>query len=83
MIGGLLLYSIAQLYQWRYKNLGNLPHVMEQLEYKLANPGFAFDYQLINVDNYNGVGESEPSPYFFQVRNCNSLSHLKTALLTL
>jgi len=58
--------SISCLYKWRYKNLGDLPHVQEQLEYKLANPGFCFDYQLINVSDYNGVGESEPSAYFFQ-----------------
>ncbi|XP_021945490.1 RNA helicase aquarius [Folsomia candida] len=58
--------SIAQLFQWRYKKLGNLPHVASQPEYLLANPGFAYDYQLINVADFNGVGESEPSPYFFQ-----------------
>ncbi|CAG7823151.1 unnamed protein product [Allacma fusca] len=58
--------SISSLYKWRYKKLGDLPHVEQLQEYKIANPGFAFDYQLINVGEYNGVGESEPSAYFFQ-----------------
>lgn len=30
--------------------------------------GFVHDYQLINVEDFNGVGESEPIPYFYQVR---------------
>jgi len=59
--------SISSLYKWRYKKLGDLPHVETEFEFKFANPGFVFDYQLINVTGYNGVGESEPSPYFFQV----------------
>ncbi|XP_071832631.1 RNA helicase aquarius-like [Apostichopus japonicus] len=58
--------SIACLYNWRYKKLGNLPHITSLPEYKKANPGFGFDYQLINVDDFNGVGESEPNPYFYQ-----------------
>ena len=51
----------------RYKTLGDLPHVMEWPEYRVANPGFSFLYQLINVEDLNGVGESEPTPYFYQV----------------
>jgi len=58
--------SICSLYNWRYASLGNLPHVLEQPEYKLANAGFSFDYQLINVPDFNGVGESQPSPFFYQ-----------------
>ncbi|KFM82461.1 Intron-binding protein aquarius, partial [Stegodyphus mimosarum] len=58
--------SICELYRWRYKNLGNLPHVLNLPEYKMANAGFWFDYQLINVEDFNGVGESEPNPYFYQ-----------------
>ena len=33
----------------------------------MANPGFVHDYQIINVEDFNGVGESEPNPYFYQV----------------
>lgn len=59
--------SICELYRWRYKNLNNLPHVLETSEYLVSNAGFCFDYQLINVEDFNGVGESEPNPYFYQV----------------
>merc|ERR1719295_2279876 len=58
--------SICSLYNWRYKALGNLPHVLNHPDYKVANAGFSFDYQLINVPDFNGVGESQPSPFFYQ-----------------
>jgi len=61
--------SICSLYKWRYKKLEDLQHIFERDEYKKANPGFAHDYQLINVEDFKGVGESEPNPYFYQVRN--------------
>lgn len=72
--------SLCALYSWRYLSLGNLPHVMESREYILANGGFEFDYQLINVEDFNGVGETTPTPYFYQVskeiqhKNCISLA---------
>jgi intron-binding protein aquarius len=52
--------SIAQLYSWRYNKLDNL------VDFKLANAGLAFDYQFINVPDYKGVGESEPTPHWIQ-----------------
>merc|ERR1712223_937785 len=58
--------SICSLYNWRYKILGNLPHVLNQPSYLRANGGFSFDYQLINVPDFNGTGESSPSPFFYQ-----------------
>ena len=58
--------SLCSLYNWRYKKLGNLPHVSLWAEYRTANPGFFFDYQLVNVVDFNGVGESEPNPFFYQ-----------------
>ncbi|CAF1432066.1 unnamed protein product, partial [Didymodactylos carnosus] len=58
--------SICSLYNWRYKNLGNLDHVLQQNEYRTTNAGFVYDYQLINVENFNDIGESEPIPYFYQ-----------------
>jgi intron-binding protein aquarius len=60
--------SICSLYNWRYKNLGNLEHVLQQKEFKTTNAGFVYDYQLINVENFNDIGESEPIPYFYQVK---------------
>ena len=62
--------SLCQLYQWRYDNLGNLPHVLNSPEYQVANAGFHYDYQLINVEDYNGRGETQPNPYFYQVNIC-------------
>ncbi|CAB4062074.1 AQR [Lepeophtheirus salmonis] len=58
--------SLCSLYNWRYKSLGNLHHVLENNEYLNANGGFSFDYQLINVADFQGVGESQPSPFFYQ-----------------
>lgn len=58
--------SIAELYKWRYQNLENLPNVMTDPEYLYANAGFKYDYQFIDVGDYKGAGESQPSPHFFQ-----------------
>jgi len=58
--------SIAALYQWRYPKLGNLPHVEASPEFGAANAGFKYDYQFIDVPDYNGKGESEPTPHFVQ-----------------
>uniref|UniRef100_A0A7S3R311 Intron-binding protein aquarius n=1 Tax=Dunaliella tertiolecta TaxID=3047 RepID=A0A7S3R311_DUNTE len=58
--------SIAKLYNWRYRSLGDLPAVDLDPRFKAANPGLAFDYQFINVPNFLGKGEIEPTPYFYQ-----------------
>ncbi|CAG8959382.1 hypothetical protein HYFRA_00001280 [Hymenoscyphus fraxineus] len=58
--------SIAALYSWRYQNLGNLPLVSSLPEFQAANAGFKFDYQFIQVNDYKGKGESEPTPHFIQ-----------------
>lgn len=58
--------SLAKLYNWRYRSLGDLPSVTTSLTFLLANPGFAFEYQFIDVPDYQGTGESEPNPYFYQ-----------------
>ncbi|KAF9875627.1 intron-binding protein aquarius [Colletotrichum karsti] len=58
--------SIASLYQWRYPKLSNLPHVESEGEYLAANAGFKYDYQFINVPDYKGRGETEPTPHFVQ-----------------
>ena len=59
--------ELASLYNWRYKNLGDLKHVLENEEFKISNAGFLHNFQLINVPDFNGVGESTPSAYFYQV----------------
>ncbi|KAI9729699.1 MAG: hypothetical protein M1834_006650 [Cirrosporium novae-zelandiae] len=58
--------SIAELYKWRYHKLGNLPIVKTAPEFLRANAGFRYDYQFINVPDYKGAGEREPSPHFIQ-----------------
>ncbi|KAK0711544.1 P-loop containing nucleoside triphosphate hydrolase protein [Lasiosphaeris hirsuta] len=58
--------SIADLYRWRYPHLGDLPHTHVQKEFLTANAGFKFDYQFINVPDYRGKGETEPTPHFIQ-----------------
>lgn len=58
--------SIAKLYQWRYPNLGNLSHVESLPEFQTANAGFKYEYQFINVPDYKGRGEVEPTPHFIQ-----------------
>lgn len=58
--------SIAALYNWRYRNLGDLPRVSVLPEFRAANAGFAFEYQLIDVPDFLGRGENEPVAYFYQ-----------------
>ncbi|KAK1750649.1 hypothetical protein QBC47DRAFT_393152 [Echria macrotheca] len=58
--------SIADLYRWRYQQLGDLPHTQTQKEFQTANAGFKYDYQFINVAEYKGKGETEPTPHFIQ-----------------
>ncbi|CAN6306432.1 unnamed protein product [Urochloa humidicola] len=58
--------SIAKLYNWRYRELGDLPYVREQGIFHKANAGFSFEYQLVDVPDHNGKGESAPSPWFYQ-----------------
>ena len=58
--------SLASLYQWRYPNLTSLPLVQTSPEFLVANAGFRFDYQFIDVPDFNGKGETEPSPHFIQ-----------------
>ncbi|KAE8671002.1 xanthoxin dehydrogenase-like [Hibiscus syriacus] len=58
--------SIAQLYNWRYRDLGDLPSVKEEAIFHRANAGFSYDYQLVDVPDFHGRGESAPSPWFYQ-----------------
>ena len=57
--------GIAALYSWRYKHLDNLSRT-SQGAYALANPGFAYDYQFVDVPDFGGRGESQPQPHFYQ-----------------
>ena len=57
--------ELAKLYSWKYRDLGNLPCTARGM-YELANPGFAHEFQFVNVDDYRGSGETEPTPHFYQ-----------------
>lgn len=57
--------TLANLWNWRYENLCNLPNVMTD-RFKKANAGLRHEFQLINVGDFNGQGESSPQPHFFQ-----------------
>eukprot|EP01117_Protostelium_nocturnum_P000116 TRINITY_DN1019_c0_g1_i4.p1 TRINITY_DN1019_c0_g1~~TRINITY_DN1019_c0_g1_i4.p1 ORF type:complete len:1386 (-),score=536.20 TRINITY_DN1019_c0_g1_i4:27-4184(-) len=57
--------SLAKLYNWRYKNLTDLPNTLSE-EFKLANAGLKWDFQFVDVGDYDGKGETAPSPYFYQ-----------------
>ncbi|CAM8910515.1 unnamed protein product [Rhodiola kirilowii] len=58
--------SLARLYNWRYRALGDLPYVKEAPMFHRANAGFSYDYQLVDVPDYHDKGESAPSPWFYQ-----------------
>ncbi|KAI8476245.1 MAG: hypothetical protein J3K34DRAFT_511964 [Monoraphidium minutum] len=58
--------SIAALYNWRYRALGDLPRVKQSPEFLAANAGLAYEYQLVDVPDFMGRGESEPRPYYYQ-----------------
>lgn len=58
--------SIAELYKWRYPSLEHLPNVLTEPEYLYANAGLRYEYQFIEVPDYKGAGEMQPSPHFFQ-----------------
>jgi len=58
--------SLAKLFNWRYKNLGDLPQVVTSQMFRLANAGLSYEYQMIDVPDFEGRGEHTPSPHFFQ-----------------
>ena len=39
---------------------------MDSKEFQRANPGFLHTFQAINVEDFQGKGESTPSPYYYQ-----------------
>lgn len=64
--------ELASLYRWRYcghggvGSLGDLSSVVSKGSYSLANAGFEHTFQLIDVPNFKGKGESSPTPFFYQ-----------------
>jgi len=58
--------DIARLYSWRYDDLGDLDHVSTREVFTQANTGLKHTFQLINVEEFEGQGESTPTAYFYQ-----------------
>jgi intron-binding protein aquarius len=56
--------SIAELYKWRYPALSNLPSLLSNPEFQTANPGFKHEFQFIDVGDYKGKGEDQPTPHW-------------------
>ncbi|KAL1799712.1 hypothetical protein ACET3X_000054 [Alternaria dauci] len=56
--------SIAELYKWRYPALTNLPSILQNQDFTTANPGFRYEYQFIDVGDYKGKGEDQPTPHW-------------------
>jgi intron-binding protein aquarius len=57
--------SLSQLFKWNYPGLGDLDGV-SQGEFLNGNPGFKWEYQLVDVPDYGGKGEMEPAPHYLQ-----------------
>lgn len=55
--------SICDLYRWNYEKLSDLPNCFPD---SAENIGFKYEYQFINVEDYNGKGETAPRPFFVQ-----------------
>jgi intron-binding protein aquarius len=66
MLGSYIKIFYDFVFSWRYEDLGDLSHVVESKDFQLTNPGFAHALQLVNVDDFQGRGESTPTPYFYQ-----------------
>ena len=58
--------SIADLYRWRYSQLQDLPNVQTDPQFQRANAGFRYEYQFVDVPEYKGRGEQQPTPHFIQ-----------------
>ena len=62
--------SIVDLYRWKYDNLQDLPNVLRNNQvdnlFNYRNPGFAHEFQFINVPDFNSQGEYCPVPFYYQ-----------------
>ena len=58
--------EMADLYRWRYDALGDLPAINAERRFQLGVPGFAHTFQLVDVEDPQGVGESVPHPHYIQ-----------------
>ena len=78
--------EIAALYSWRYSLLGDMPHVTPggatvAPGYARPNAGFAHNMQFVDVEDFQGRGESTPTAHYYQVRYPGT-AFLKTPHIT-
>lgn len=57
--------DMSKLYGWRYGGLASLDCVKEG-RYLKANAGLVHDFQIIDVEDYEGRGEHAPTPHYIQ-----------------
>ncbi|KAJ1964495.1 hypothetical protein GGI12_001391 [Dipsacomyces acuminosporus] len=59
--------AIASLYRYRYEKLGDLEPGVTQGEFaKQTNSGFKHVFQFVDVGDFKGKGETEPTKYYYQ-----------------
>eukprot|EP01028_Stygiella_incarcerata_P001588 TRINITY_DN1285_c0_g1_i10.p1 TRINITY_DN1285_c0_g1~~TRINITY_DN1285_c0_g1_i10.p1 ORF type:complete len:1678 (-),score=494.91 TRINITY_DN1285_c0_g1_i10:1974-6923(-) len=63
---GRMRSGLAELFRWRYPGLCDLSDVQNQPRFQKGNTGFAHPFQFINVEDYDGRGEEQPHPYYYQ-----------------
>jgi len=56
--------GLCDLYRWRYTDLGDLK--LPLLASQPVNAGVLYDFQMVNVEDYQGQGEFSPTPFFYQ-----------------
>ena len=60
---GRMRESLKSIFSWKYSfEIHDLPIIAQEKRFSLANPGFLYTYQLINMDEYMGDGETSPNP---------------------
>ncbi|GMI02898.1 hypothetical protein TrVE_jg11448 [Triparma verrucosa] len=57
--------EMSKLYGWRYGGLSSLNCVKEG-RYLKANAGLVHDFQIVDVEDYEGRGEHAPTPHYIQ-----------------
>lgn len=57
--------EIATLYSWRYPDIEIMTNKCVEV-YPASNAGLKYTFQFINVDDYQGRGETEPTPHMYQ-----------------